>query len=428
VKIINHIIRFRVIVIFLFMLVNISSSYAGGLILYEQGTYGVGLASAGWAARGQDAGTLFRNPAAMSLLKNSQFMLGAQALYGDFSFLPGPETTIEGNNGGNPIGAIPGGSLFYVHKTTEKLNLGLGVFSYFGLSQEYDEGWVGRYYLMEATLIGLTIMPSVSYRFSDIVSLGLGVNVMYGILDQSLAFNNLLPQEDGVMTVNSSTWGVGVNIGALFEINSSTRFGIDYLSNVDLNFKDTPKFTGMGSTLEDILDQAGVLNAKLDLGISVPHMIMASGYHDINDDVAVMGNIGWQNWKNFGMLDITVSTDQTNSLTADIKFKDTWHIAGGVEWKMAEKLNFTGGLAYDSSPVSDEDRPIALPLGKTIRVGVGAKWKISNPLTLGIAYELAYMGDLSVDQDKGLRTGWVEGTFENSALHFFALNLVWDIF
>ena len=145
------------------MLVNVSSSYAGGIILYEQGTYDVGLASAGWAARGQDAATLFRNPAAMSRFEYSQFMLGAQVLYGDFGFKPAPETTVDGNNGGNPIGAFPGGGLFYVHKTSESINLGVGVFSYFGLSQKYDEGWVGRYYIQEMTLIGMTIMPSMSY-------------------------------------------------------------------------------------------------------------------------------------------------------------------------------------------------------------------------------------------------------------------------
>jgi long-chain fatty acid transport protein len=96
-------------------------------------------------------------------------MLGLEILYGDFGFKPAPETTVDGNNGGNPIGFLPNGGLFYVHKTSQRINLGLGVFSYFGLSQKYNEGWVGRYYVKEATLAGLTIMPSMSYRVSDVV-------------------------------------------------------------------------------------------------------------------------------------------------------------------------------------------------------------------------------------------------------------------
>jgi long-chain fatty acid transport protein len=152
----SQVIRLKILC--LCLLVTISSSYAGGIILYEQGTYDVGLASAGWAARGQDAATLFRNPAAMSRFEHSQFMLGLEILYGDFGFKPAPETTVDGNNGGNPIGFLPNGGLFYVHKTSQRINLGLGVFSYFGLSQKYNEGWVGRYYVKEATLAGLTII------------------------------------------------------------------------------------------------------------------------------------------------------------------------------------------------------------------------------------------------------------------------------
>jgi long-chain fatty acid transport protein len=86
----------RVKIICLILLVAVSSSYGGGIILYEQGTYDVGLASAGWAARGQDAATLFRNPAAMSRFEHSQFMLGLEILYGDFGFKPAPETTVDG--------------------------------------------------------------------------------------------------------------------------------------------------------------------------------------------------------------------------------------------------------------------------------------------------------------------------------------------
>lgn len=416
----------RVIILCLFLLVTISSSYAGGLILYEQGTYDVGLASAGWAARGQDAATLFRNPAAMSRFEYSQFMLGLQVLYGDFGFKPAPETTVDGNNGGNPIGALPTGGLFYVHKTSERINLGLGVFSYFGLSQKYDEGWVGRYYNQESTIIGLTIMPSISYKISDVVSLGLGINVMYGVLDLKVAINNPLTQPDGMLALDNGTWGVGANVGILFETGPHTRFGIDYLSNVKLNFKDTPKFTGLSPGLETILGQRGLLNAQLELGVTVPQMLMASGYHELNEDVAIMGNIGWQNWKNFGLVDITVSTDDPTSLTTDLKFKETWHIAGGVEWSVAEQWNITGGIAYDSSPVDDKDRPVLFPIGEIIRVGVGAKWQISNPVALGFAYELGYMGDVPVDQENGPLTGRVAGTFESTALHFFALNLKWD--
>jgi len=55
-----------------------TSSDAGGLYLYEIGTPEVGLASAGWAARAQDASTVFTNPAGMTRLKQSELQFGLQ--------------------------------------------------------------------------------------------------------------------------------------------------------------------------------------------------------------------------------------------------------------------------------------------------------------------------------------------------------------
>jgi len=47
-------------------------------MLYEVGTADVGLASAGYTARAQDASTAFTNPAGMTRLDGSQATLGAR--------------------------------------------------------------------------------------------------------------------------------------------------------------------------------------------------------------------------------------------------------------------------------------------------------------------------------------------------------------
>ena len=127
------------------------------------------------------------------------------------------------------------------------------------------------------------------------------------------------------------------------------------------------------------------------------------------------------------MVDIIVGSDDSTSLTADLKFKDTWHIAAGAEWKLSEEWQMTAGIAYDSSPVENQDRPIAMPLGEIYRFGIGAQWQTSEVVTLGFAYELGYSGTIPVDQFRGQRAGRVVGSFTGSALHFFAINLKWTV-
>ena len=62
----------------LFALLIASSAQAGGLYLYELGTPDVGAAAAGWAARAQDASTVFTNPAGMTRLEKSELLVGVQ--------------------------------------------------------------------------------------------------------------------------------------------------------------------------------------------------------------------------------------------------------------------------------------------------------------------------------------------------------------
>ena len=155
------------------------ASWAGGLFLTEFGTEDVALAGAGWAARAQDASTfLFKNPAGMSLLEGSQFQGGLQALYFQSGGFSGTNTPFGGNGGGNPIGVLPAASGFYVHSFGKDFKVGLGVLSNFGLGLQYDQGFVGRYYVKQATLVGVTVAPVASYRVNEQISVGGGPNIM----------------------------------------------------------------------------------------------------------------------------------------------------------------------------------------------------------------------------------------------------------
>src|SRR5271170_3615551 len=84
---------FSAIALALLTLALPAAAVAGGFFLYELGTPDVGLASAGYAARAQDASTEFTNPAGMTMLDHSQMLGGLQPIYGQFNFNPGNGTT-----------------------------------------------------------------------------------------------------------------------------------------------------------------------------------------------------------------------------------------------------------------------------------------------------------------------------------------------
>jgi len=69
---------------------------AAGLILYEMGTPDVGTAAAGRTALAEDASTAFGNPAGMTRLEGSQWLVGIQPFVVDLEFDAGPGTTTPG--------------------------------------------------------------------------------------------------------------------------------------------------------------------------------------------------------------------------------------------------------------------------------------------------------------------------------------------
>ena len=404
------------------------SAHAGGIMLYEFGSPDVGMAAAGYAARAQDASTVFTNPAGMSRLEKSQVLGGLQALYGNVEFSPNSATTTSGSDGGIAVGWIPGGSAFIVQKLNQDWSVGFGVLSYFGLAESYEDNWVGRYYVQKSTLIGMTLTPAVSYRVNNWLSVGAGLNMMYGYVDSEIAINNIgEARPDGKLKYDDNRWGYGANLGILVEPKPGTRFGLTYLSEVKLDFGAVPEFSGLGPVLEAALRSRGLTTNNLDLSMTVPQMVMFSAYHEFNRQWAIMGNVGWQNWSRFGQVEVGINSSNPTTLTKDSDYNDTWHVALGVQYRPALETpwTFSAGVAYDSSAVDDDKRSVVLPMGETWKFALGAQYAVTPSLTLGAAYELAWMGDMSVNQERGPLAGRVAGDYGNSSLSFFAINLAW---
>jgi long-chain fatty acid transport protein len=211
----------------------------------------------------------------------------------------------------------------------------------------------------------------------------------------------------------------------LYEPVDGTRFGLTYLSEADLNFSDKVETHGLGPGMQAILDRTGRSNAKLDIGISMPQAVMFSVYHQCTERLALMANLGWQDWSQFGYVEIGVYSENSDDLTADLDFKDTWHIALGGQYRLSEPWLLSAGIAYDSDMLKGKNVSPMLPVGETWRFALGSHYDWSQNLTLGTAYELAWGGDLDVNLDRGPLAGRVSGTYENVAIHIFSLNAEW---
>ncbi len=403
-----------------------SLSFAAGLILYEINSPLTGTASAGWAALAEDASTAFTNPAGMTRLDRSQLLVGAQPLIITSKFDPSPATTFSGTDGGNAGGVLPSLGGYYVQSLSDRFKMGFSLLSYFGLGLDYGDNWVGRYYVEKSDFLTLAISPSVAYKVNDWLSIGAMFNVLYSMLHSQTAINNLLVEPDGQIKYEDDDFGFGGGFGLLIEPRKGTRFGVTYYSPVDLSFNDAPELNGLGPVLGGILTRLGLIGRDVGMDITIPQWIMVSAYQQVTDKFAIMGNFGWQDWSQFGDVDISLSVnpETTKSFNNNVEFKDTWHVAIGAQYRVCELWLLSAGFAYDSSPSEESNRSPDMPFDRNFRYSAGVQYDWSKNLTLGLAYEFIDLGSASINKEGFLR-GNLVGDYSTNNVNVVNVNLIY---
>ncbi len=210
----------------------------------------------------------------------------------------------------------------------------------------------------------MSFVPSVAYKANDKLSFGADLNVVYGIYKNEVAINNVNPSfGDGELSMGDEEWGWGVNLGLLYEISEGVRLGLVWNSEVDLDFEAEAEFSDLAPGLESLLNGRGLLNPTIEVGINVPQQVMGSFYAQLNDRWALLGSAGWQEWSEFGQVGIGIDdTSSPGSVTTDLDFKDTWHVALGSQYRIDDPWTLNFGVAYDSEFQDDSEISLLLPV------------------------------------------------------------------
>ena len=372
---------------------------ASALYFYEIGTEDTALAGAGQAARAQDASTIVTNPAGMTRLPDHMFTGGLQAMDGDVSY------TLEDETGRKSPGDImrffPNASAFYAQKVNDDLYAGIGLYGNYGLGIDFGN-WSGDRLIKKSTMVAMTLSPSLAYKLSDRVSVGGSVNVNYGFLSLTRNVDGNDEKE------NDHDWAMSYRLGLLMELTDQTRAGISWTSKTEYDF--------------DIDGKArfpNLPNVEYDLPISAqvraPQQIMLSLVHDINKQWSVMGDLGWQDWSQFGAPQITVVGQEVDKSS---RLKDSWHTALGMQFRPTEQWRLNAGVAFDSTVYnSQSDVALTLPTGDEWRFATGAQYQITPQSNIGAAVSYLHMQSSHVQSPS-----IYQGSYDNPYLWFASVN------
>ena len=360
----------------------------------------------------------------MTLLDRTQLLGASGALLPSTNFDVGPKTTTSGTGGGNAGVFMPVGAFFFVYKLSDRVRLGVAAFSDYGLGGNYSHQWVGRYYINKTALFTGKVAPSIAYKVNEWLSVGAGFNFAIGRLTFKSRINNLRPRlPDGGLSLESWDEEFGGNVGILLIPIPRLRIGLTYQSPEYFKFGFRPFVSGLGPGLAAIGNRIG--GAQVNVPLTEPQQVMASALYEVLPNFSLMGNVGWQNWSEFGQFPVGISAANQKTVEANLNFSNTYQIAVGQQYRFAEKWLWSAGFAFDSSPVSRTNRNVVLPIDRQLRYGTGLQYQINRNVTAGAAWEFMDAGPAPFSNSRGPLAGTLQGHYSTNYLNFVALNVIW---
>ena len=463
------------------------SAQSEGYKLFEQSVSSMGNAYAGRGAQITDASLVYSNPAALTRLDGAQLSGGLNLITAKTRYR---NAQAQSANGQSVVGRTEGSNslnelvpfVFYSDKVSDSLSWGIGFYVPFGLSSDYDNDFVGRYFADETAIEVLSLQPSIGYKLNEQWSVGMGISVnrAEGTLSKYKDHSGLC--ELGEQTTNAmfgapvynaaycdSHYEVegddvafGYTLGIHGEPIQGTRLALTYHSAIHFrlsgdsvitntpitgaNVVGNPNYLVIAPNLPAIDLATGKLAANSQLteaskvALTTPATAAFSLDQQLTKALSVQFSAAWTEWSAFESIDI-VSADANPSISLNTQipanlnnpgqigyipeyWHNSWSFAAGATYVLQSDVTLKAGVAYDENPIAQSHKTARIPTDDRVWASVGANWQLTDKLSLDFAYGYLFTGDVSVNereynvQDVPLYNSGYQGDYSNKSQLF----------
>ncbi len=387
---------------------------AGGYQVSLQDQRQIGMGHTG-TAMPFGGGTVFFNPGAMSHLDRNDISVGVSLINSRVAFR-GTETSTRTARTDNPVGTP-----FYLYGVygapESKLKFGLGVYTPFGSSVQWEEGWTGRYALDQISLQAIFIQPTVSYRLGPL-GIGAGLTIATGgvNLQRSLPVAFSDGREGSVELDGGANPGFGVNAGIYFEPIRAFSLGLTYRSRIDLTVEDGDATFEVPATAAANF-QATTFSATLPL-IAVTTLGVAVRP---NDRLTIAADVQYNHWSAYEelRLDFNAPVAGADASVSPRNYNDAITYRLGLEYMPTNALSLRIGGYFDESPVDVGYLTPETPDIDRIGLSAGAGFSIAERLRIDASFLFITTGQRTQTIDDleaaGTINSTIAGTFRQRA-------------
>ncbi len=379
-----------------------ASLAAGGFQLNEHGAKAMAQGGA-FAARADDPSAIYFNPAGIAFVNGFQVYAGATLIVPRVTFF-GPlqlNTNAESKMTNQTFTPL---NIYGTYQINDHLTAGIGVNNPYGLGTDWNPDWVGKYITTKVDLTTYFFSPTIAYKITDDLAVGVGLNYVTGKVtlsrDVAIPFDAPPP----VATLSLSANSVGFNLGVRYKISDDVSVGASYRSQVKLNATGTASFSPNYT-------QLSLPSGDISSSLTLPATAFVGVAYTLMDDLQIEADYQYVGWSSFKDLAVTFKADNTVSSSPE-NYQNTYILRIGGQYSIGE-LQLRAGYLYDHSPIQSQYLYPLLPDANRNGVNLGVGCKLTDNLRADVSYMF-----LKFDQRKAENTIQsldFDGTYNSSA-------------
>lgn len=245
-------------------------------------------------------------------------------------------------------------SLYVTHALNQRIALGLGVNSPFGLGTDWGKTWPGRYIATTCKLTTFNMNPNVAVKLTDSLSVSLGADVMSvkASLEKNLFLAALLPgANDGASKFLGDGEGYGYNVGLAYSPARDWSLGATYRSEIRVDLDGDAEYSNIPVPLAGFFPNTGG-----HATIKLPQQVTAGIAYKGIERLIVEAGARWEGWSSYDKLTLTFDQAVAGSTVNNTpkNWDDTWSYSIAVKYDLSETWSVLAGYRHEENPVPDD--------------------------------------------------------------------------
>lgn len=353
---------------------------------------------------------VYYNPAGLNQVKGVQAAVGFAILspQSDYKSSSGNKVQSRRNNFFIPNLYVS------VPVITDKLTVGLGANSYFGLATQWAEDTSLRYVATESVIENKNYALTAAYQIMDNWAMALSADYD----DSKISLKKRLIQPggaDGDFQLKGKDGALGYRIASLFKINENNQWGIMYRSRISHEYEGKAyldKLNASGSNYLGIFGNS-TYETKITSKMTLPQSVIIGYSFKPMERLRVNIDAEWMDWSSIKnqAVNFIQETDATRLTVlntgnpASKDWKSVWSESIGLEYAATDTLRLRTGYYHHASPIPDDTFDPSLPDNDSHGLTAGFGYDINKSLTLDFAYSALIFQQRKIDNDVGTLVG-----------------------